>query len=254
MDIFAPVGTLFAQLVYLASIMKGYAILIQIVLSAIVALTAISMPIYAQTQATSRTTPVEVKTPVSIDQSGNTVNAQQSGAWSVGITGIPNVNVSKTPGVAITNSPNVNLINSPTVQIDEKYNFVQTATQSSAVKLWNENMSVTPSGTIVSNNIYCKGYKEARIVIKLGPYSNDLTKVNVGAYIFTPDGFKTLLGKIVFSSPTVKSISQGDLVYGADSCIFTVPVVSDKMVIQIYNGDVNSLPIYSRDTWAYLVN
>ncbi|MEN6584216.1 MAG: hypothetical protein ABFD54_17360 [Armatimonadota bacterium] len=236
------------------SLYKIKYLLSQIVLAAIVALTAISIPIYAQAQATSRTTPVEVKNPISIDQSGNTVNAQQSGTWSVGIAGIPSVNVSNTPGVIITNTPNVNLINSPTVQIDAKYNSVKTATQSSAMKLWNENIFVAPSGDIWSNNIYCKGYKEARIVIKLGPYSNDLAKVYVNVYVFTPDGFRTFLGKIVFSSPTVKSISQGDLEYGTDSCIFTVPVMSDNMIIQIFNGDVKQLPIYSRDTWVYLVN
>lgn len=223
-------------------------------MATIVAVTAISMPTCAQAQATSRTTPVEVKNPISIDQSGNTVNAQQSGTWSVGVTGTPNVNVSNIPGVTITNTPNVNLINSPAVRIDEKYNSVKTPTQSSAMKLWNENTFVAASGTTWSNNIYCKGYKEARIIIKLGPYSNDLTKVYVNVYIFTPDGFKTFLGKTAFSSPTIKSISQGDLEYGADSCIFTVPVMSDNMAIQIYNGDVKQLPIYSRDTWAYLVN
>lgn len=233
---------------------KTRLVLSQITLASIAVLTAISMPAYAQTQTTARTTPVEVKNPVSIDQSGNTVNAQQSGTWSVGITGTPSVSVSNIPGVTITNTPNVNLVNSPVVQIDDKYNAVKTSTLSSVVRLWNENMSIAPSASLLSNNIYCKGYKEAKIIIKLGPHSNDLTKVSVRVLIYTPDGFSTLLGKTEFSTPSIKSASQGILEYGEDSCIFSVPVMSDTMAIQIYNGDTRYVPIYNRDTWAYLVN
>lgn len=223
-----------------------------IILTAIVMLSVISIPTYAQT--TSRTTPVEVKNPVAIDKSSNTVNAQQSGTWNVGISGTPGVNVLNTPGVIITNTPNVNLANSPTVLIDAKCNSVMASTQSSAEKLWSENKFVAPYDYLWSNTISCKGYKEAKVIIKLGPYMNDLSKVYVNVYVYTPDGLRTLLGKTAFSTPAQRSATQGSLEYNADSCIFTVPVMSDAMAIEIYNGDTRQLPIYSIHSWVYLVN
>jgi hypothetical protein len=47
-----------------------------------------------------------------------TVNAQQSGAWDVGITGTPNVNVANTPNVGITGTPTVNAQQSGSWSVD----------------------------------------------------------------------------------------------------------------------------------------
>lgn len=106
----------------------------------------------------ARTTPVEVKNPVAIDQTSNTVKAlidpveniikaEQYGGWAVTITGVPNVSVA--------NSPNVNVLNSPTVKLDSALNTVRLDSTANTVKAqqtgtWSVSLSGTPS-VLVAN-------------------------------------------------------------------------------------------------------
>lgn len=225
--------------------MKIKTISIAIMLSAIVAVSA-------QAQ-TTRTTPVEVKNSVSIDQSGNTVNAQQSGAWNVGVTGTPNVNVSNTPSVAVTNIPNVILTNSPTVKIDSANNMVKAPTQSSFFALWSTNQSIGKYGYLWRYSIDCAGFKEARFFIKLDTIC-DYTKVKTGVEAYTPNNLFAFIGACDFAPPANALCNQANFTSGSGTCVFTVPVISNTMAIYIYNGNLDSITIDGSRSWVYLVN
>jgi hypothetical protein len=55
---------------------------------------------------------------VGITPSANTVQAQQSGTWNVGINGTPTVNLASGTSVGITGTPNVSLVPGTSVQIN----------------------------------------------------------------------------------------------------------------------------------------
>ncbi len=98
--------------------------------------TATSSPSTTQTQNVKVVnTPAE---PVPIQGTATvngTVQAAQSGAWSVGINGTPNVNIANTAAVnaqqsgtwevGITGTPNINIANMPTVGLDPASNTVK---------------------------------------------------------------------------------------------------------------------------------
>lgn len=214
--------------------------------------TVFTVSAYAQTS--SRTTPVEVKNAVTIDQTGNTVKSQQNGTWSVGVTGTPSVNVTNVPSVNVINTPSVSVTNTPTVMIDDKYNTVKAPAQSSTVQLWTGIQLIASNGVLSSNDINCKGYKEARFFIYVGLCTADLTKALVGVRFTSPSGNAVNFAKASFATSAAPLLNQSNVLTATRACFFTVPVMSDTMSIYISNLDVNQLSIDGSRSWVYLVN
>lgn len=213
-------------------------------------------------QTPPRTTPVEVKSPVSIDQSNNTVKATQDGAWSVSLAGTPSVSISNTPSVTLANSPNVSVINtpnvtvanSPTVKIDGTNNTVTCATQHAAVALWTGFQYINSNSVLFCRGIDCRGYKEARIYLAKGVCSVDLTKIVVGINAYTPVGATKRLGGTTWSSSTTRYDGQGGFAFDSTACVFSIPIMSDTMDLYIANSDTIQFVLDGNACWVYLVN
>ena len=213
-------------------------------------------------QTTPRTTPVEVKSPVAIDQTNNTVKAQQSGAWNVSVVGTsgvsvtntPSVNVANSPNVSVTNTPNVTVTNSPTVKIDGTSNTVTCATRHSTVPLWTGFQYVNSNSVLFCRGIDCRGYKEARIMLTKGLCSVDPTKISIGINAYTPAGATKRLGGTTWSSSATQYDGQGGFVFDSTTCVFSIPIMSDTMDLFIANSDTIQLVLDGNCCWIYLVN
>lgn len=192
------------------------------------------LPVFAQT---GRTTPVEVKNPIEISPSANVVKSTQQGAWNVEVTGTPSVNVANTPNVSIANTPNVNITNVPTVN---------TPTQRSLVLPWSSNVTLAPGESSQSNLIDCTGYKEIRV--RLG-ISHASTAIKIRMY-WQVGGHLMQEGTVSFSH--TESIIKGAT--PEPSLAFTMPILSDRCLIQVYNGSTNPISFASYASWDYLVN
>lgn len=220
------------------------------------------------THAVPRRTPVEVVNPLALSTDGNTVKAEQlgswsfflsggtaavtqSGGWSVGITGTPNVNVANTPSVTVSNTPNVSVTNSPTVKIDSTTNIVKTQTATNSVMIWTGNQTVAAGGTLWSPYMDCSGYNEIRFVIH-GSVSSSSVKVRVG--FRNPTGTNGIpVGEGNFAAPATTICSDANFTASADMCTMRVPVMSNTCYLVIYNYTASPVTIYGY-SWAHMVN
>jgi hypothetical protein len=168
--------------------------------------------------AQTRTTPVEVEnTPtVKIDATDNTVKAQQSGTWSVGI------------------SPSLNT--------------VQTQITGQMYQPWTTAQVIANGGYISWESPQCTGYREARVVIITNnPYPT--LKVWIG--FRGPDGLMTV-GTCSFGTVSQGLISQANFVGAPSVCTFTVPMMSPVIYLRVENNTGNPVTI-SESSWIYVV-
>lgn len=211
--------------------------------------------------AQTRTTPVEVKSPISIDQTNNSVKATQNGTWNVGVTGTPNVNVANTPAVTVTNSPtvtisgtpSVNLATSPTVKIDPTNNTVKTPTQCKVIQLWANDMTASQGTNAWRYDLDCSGYREARFVLRIEE-TVDFSKVQCGVEMYSPTGQMTFLGYANFSTPTSSIVDGASFTPASGTCVFTLPVVTNTLAIFVQNTNTTAVTLDKDRCWVYLVN
>lgn len=196
--------------------------------------------------AQTRTTPVEVEnTP--------TVQSQQNGTWSVGITGTPNVAVTNTPSVSVTNTPSVSVSNSPTVKIDSVTNTISAPTLTKGVKLWTTDPTFSGSSNSISFN--CSGYREVKVVIKVSSALTNPENLKVfPEYDGIPSGGSFTPGYVTFATPTNSIIQGAPFLQSSGVCMFVVPVLSSTMWFYVQNGTGSSVTIDSARSWAWLVN
>jgi hypothetical protein len=238
-------------------------------------------------QAQTRTTPVEVVNLIGIDPAANTVKAQQSGLWSIGIqgtldarlvesptvkfdttsntvkaqqTGTWNVGISGTPSVAqsgswnvgISGTPNMNVSNIPTVRIHGADNVVSTPTRSAAIRLWTENQELATSTSLFGPHIDTRGYREMRVVLSSPVQSTSLV---VQIWAGVPDTPNTrLLAYADFGAGAESLSTQANFRPAGGQSMFTIPVIADKMIIAIRNLTGSTVTIHGGSCWVYLVN
>ncbi|MBI2844673.1 MAG: hypothetical protein HYX78_14865 [Armatimonadetes bacterium] len=211
-----------------------------------------AIPAWAQ----GRTTPVEVTNLLGIDPSNNTVKAQQLGTWSVSLSGTAAVTQSGSWNVGITGTPNVNVANTPTVNINATNNIVKAPTQRNSVMLWNTDQSWPAGQYLWGPWIDCAGYKEARVTIQLVSYVGgmDMTQLEVIVRFGAPDGsIVAWTGHATFGTPAHSLTDQSGFTNNSFTCSFTIPVMSDTLLLQLYNSSPYGVDI-SRGSWVYLVN
>lgn len=203
----------------------------------------------------ARTTPVEVKNPVSInatnntvkaliDPLGNTVKAEQSGNWTVAVSGTPNV--------AVANTPSVNVANS--VKIDATANTVKTSAKSDCRCFWSVDQPITAGGNVSSGQIDCSGYKEMRVMISLAypiPGGLDLSKVKIYIYFVNPHGVSVCIGLVNLAAASIIDHPHFETITYTTS--FIVPVMSNTANLLIYNDNSVAAQL-SKDSFVYLVN
>lgn len=206
--------------------------------------TFVALAAAVSAHADTRTTPVAVTNPVAIDQTRNTVQATQSGAWAVGVTG--------TPTVTIANSPTVNLGNSPTVKIDSSANGVKTATQSSLVRLFSSDTAVANGSAAYSSTFSTSGFKEMRVLVMASIPGGSPDKVSVRLDIFAFNSSWTF-GTANFAAPAHQISEQGNFTQGSGTCMFSVPIYSDTYRICVYNTSGSSITVMN-NSLVYLVN
>ncbi|MHB9036612.1 MAG: hypothetical protein ACYC64_08085 [Armatimonadota bacterium] len=220
-----------------------------VIMAVLVAALFTTVSAFAQT----RTTPVTISSP------GNTVQAQQSGTWDVGVVGTPNVSVTNspnvsvinTPSVNVANTPNVSVANSPTVKIDSTSNTVKAPTQSNTVQLWSENQTVAPLSFLYGPTITCSGYKELRVVIR----TSTSNPSGLSVYYRCRIGMAWVaLGSATWNTPAHSITDAANFVPVSNTCMFTVPVMSDQCDIYLYNGSSTNTYTISSYSWVYLVN
>jgi len=187
---------------------------------------------------------------ISLSQSGSTITlsglnipnplpVSQSGAWNVGITGTPGVNVA----------------NSPVVRIDASQNTVKSPTLSNYVQLWTSDQTVAVGGSLSSPNIDCTGYREVRIILLAttdGYTESDRILVN-WRYL-APNGSLPLIGQSDFAVGTVQALTNGAFRTPAGRAVFSIPVVAPVMRIEIFNNRTSGAITIVRNSVAYLVN
>jgi hypothetical protein len=200
---------------------------------------AFSTASFAQT----RTTPVEVQNSpvVKVDTTQNRVKAEQYGPWQVEIVG--------TPGVSVSNSP--------TVKIDSNTNTVSAPTLSSGVRLF---AGATPivmaaPSTLSSVSFDCKGYREVRVVIKFSTSApHDQFRI-FPEYSSTPGGGTFSPGYVTGQVPTNPIVQYANFVQSSGVCVFTLPVLSERMYLLLYNASTtNTVSVDSDRSWVWLVN
>ena len=168
--------------------------------------------------AQTRTTPVEVEnTPtVKVDATDNTVKAQQSGTWSVGI--------------------------SPAL------NTVQTQITGQMYQPWTTTQVIPDGGFISYESPQLTGYREARVAVFTNNPSPNL-KVWIG--FRGPAGLNTV-GTCSFGTVSQGLITQANFVGAPSVCTFTVPMMSPVIYLRIENGTGFPVTI-SESSWIYVV-
>jgi hypothetical protein len=179
---------------------------------------------------------------VKFDTTSNTVKAQQSGMWNVGITGTPTVAQSGAWNVGISGTPNVNVSNSPTVRVDAAHSSVSTPTGYRMVQLFSEDRVVAANGTVTTSFLDCAGYSEMRVVM----YSNTTSvDVDVSLWKRSPTNVYLRVGRANFGTSGQSVSNQANFTTTPTFCMFAVPVLSDRVYISVYNGTSQSITIRS---------
>lgn len=211
---------------------------------------------------------MEVRNPVSIDQTNNTikalidplentVKAQQSGNWTVNVTGTPYVAVTNTANVSVVNSPTVKMdATANTVKLDATTNTVKAPTQRQSVSLWSSDQTI-PAGSQIYpySNVVCAGYKELRAVFQLkAPYPTglDASKVKVYLGFRGPNNIPVQIGSVNFSGPT-QLVNQPGFLPQSHLAVFTIPVMGDEVQLIFQNDNAVEATI-TKDSYIYLVN
>ncbi|BCW98942.1 MAG: hypothetical protein KatS3mg024_1769 [Armatimonadota bacterium] len=194
---------------------------------------------------------------ISITQSGNTITlaglnipnplpVSQSGAWNVGITGTPSVNVANSPAVRIDTSQN-------TVRIDTSQNTVKTTTQSGYIQLWTSNMTVNPGASIWSPSINCDGYKELRFTLFTTSNYTQPELIRIRIRYLTPNNSWALIGTADFATPSIQPIAGANFQQSSFAAILIVPALAPQMRLEIVNNRTTAVEINS-SSCVYLVN
>ncbi|OFX16082.1 MAG: hypothetical protein A2Z18_05295 [Armatimonadetes bacterium RBG_16_58_9] len=219
--------------------------------SFVVAAVCLAALLPSQVWAEGRTTPVEVKNPVSIDATSNTVKAEQSGSWTTTVAGTPAVAQSGAWNVGISGTPNMNVANTPTVNISSTNNTVAAPTVWQKVQPWTTDQVLADGQFTTSPFIQTAGYKEFRACIGSSSSSANLrvhvlAKNGAGAYTTT-----VAIGN--FATPANFISDNSNFSCPAGRSIFSFPVLSDVMYLQVSNSTGGSVTVYNW-SWVYLVN
>lgn len=209
----------------------------------------------------ARTTPVDVKNPVSIDSTnnivkalidplGNTVKAIQSGTWSVNVNGTPTVAVTNTPSITVSGTPNVAVTNSPTVKISAVDNNVKIPVQSVSNPLWGSERVVAGNG--VAGSVHdCTGFREARICVGLKDMNGaDLNKVRVSVLFKGPTGAFMSFGQTTLVGNT--PIGDTGVLNKPGWCTLRIPIMGDEMTVNVNNDNATSVTLWEH-CYIYLV-
>ena len=186
---------------------------------------------------------------ISLSQSGSTITlsglnipnplpVSQSGAWNVGITGTPGVNVA----------------NSPVVRIDASQNTVKSPTLSNYLQLWTSDETLAVGNSLWSPSIDCTGYREVRIVLATTGNYTESDRILVNWRCQAPNLAWSLIGQSDFAVGTVQALTNGAFRTPAGRAVFSIPVVAPIMRIEIVNNRTSGAITISRNSVAYLVN
>lgn len=159
----------------------------------------------------------------------NTHAVTQSGRWTVGINGTPNVTIANTPIVSVSNSP--------AVKIDPAFNAVDTPTKGYAMLLFSSNQVIPNGSQVISPGFNCSGYKEVRFAISTN-YS--------GADIYASVEFQSPLGATNWFCVHEETMHS-------HFTAFCVPVYSTSCRVRIVNYLGATATIYG-ESWVYMVN
>ena len=173
----------------------------------------------AGVHAQTRTTPVtifEVPT-VKFDPTGNTVQAQQSGVWSVGI--------------------------SPTD------NTVKTQAASAIYQCWTTDQVLASGESISWYSPDLSGFTEARVMLLSNSAHPDLKATTS----FVGPSSTVSIGACTFYPGTVGLITQANFAPINYQSVYTVPLMSNRMWITVKNNTTASVTI-RKDSWVYVVN
>ncbi len=155
---------------------------------------------------------------VKISPSGNTVQAQQSGTWNVGISGANN--------------------------------SVKPLVNSTLVQLFSTSVSIPAGGSLQSDYISCAGYREIRVVIGANTADPDLV---VHPYFRTPAASYLSVGTADFAVSTSSITDDANFRHSSNTCVFSMPVMSDTFYIKINNNTASARTI-NNFSWVYLID
>lgn len=177
--------------------------------------------------AAPRTTPVTVENTPSVsifnvptvrfDPTGNTVKAEQSGTWSVGI------------------STSANTVKAPT--------------QSQMFQCWSTDQVVPDAGSVTWHSPDLSGYKEARALL----FANSALPSLKLSVAFVGPVSTNSVGWCTFYPGSVGIITQANFAPINYQCAFTTPLMSDRLVLTVQNNTGGPVTI-SRLGWVYVVN
>lgn len=228
-------------------------------------------------QAETRTTPVEVfNVPlVKFDPTGNTVRAEQSGAWNVGLNTSANtvkIDTSQNTVKAMQSGTyEVSVLGTPTVKFDASANTVK-AEQSGT---WNVSLQGTPVVSVEASSrkvqlfpgenpalaagesrdsaaIDCRGFKEMRVIVNW----NASGAPRVGVSYLGPFTSYYDLGSYAGSVNNI--VTDSDFTYGGrymgqgSRTALTFPVVSDYM--KVWVQATTTTTFWGGFCFAYLVD
>lgn len=164
------------------------------------------------------------------------------------------VTVQNTPTVKIDSTANdVKIDNTAnTVKIDNANNTVKSPTLSKSLQLLTSSSVLAPGATLIIPPVYCGGYKEARYFITLTSYAGaNLSLVSANLFAAAPNGTYIAAGHAAFDSTANTSANFSG---NAGRCIFSVPVLSDLMQVNVTNSNTTASVTVSVCSWVYLVN
>lgn len=174
-----------------------------------------------------RTTPVTVENSpnvsifnvptVKFDPTGNTVKAEQSGAWSVGIS--------------------------------SSANTVKTPTQSQMIQCFPVDQVITSGNFVIWSAGNLQGYREARVAL----FSSSAHPAVTVDVVFDGPVHRYKMGTANFLQPSQGIVTQANFAGSGYQCVFTVPLMSPTIRLDIRNDSGSDITI-SRASWVYLVN
>ncbi len=192
-------------------------------LCVLIVFSSLSIPAFTQV----RTTPVEVRNEpvVKLDPTNNTVNAQQSGTWSVGI--------------------------------DSSANLVSERPRHYVGRLWDSDRVVAPGPSILLSVAVClDNYREVRAVIKTTQPVGTPSQLRVWIRLYSLDYPHPYLdvGYVTFGQPNEPFVKSATNYYQQSSvCMLSFPVWGRYVAFYVQNLTPDTVTI-SSSSYVYLIN
>lgn len=140
------------------------------------------------------------------------------------------------------------------ISINPSGNTVSAPTQRSMIRLCNTDQTIANNSAQGFSVINCAGYKEIRIIVSLASVPLDPTKAQVSVAYYGFAGAPSILGMANWASTGKPVTDQANFTMQPTLCAFTVPVMFDSFLVQVFNASGGPITVKADTSIIYLVN